>query len=145
MQPPPNRLDAIAEQLPLGREPAAVRRRLEMLEGALERMFVLPVINRPIGLDSIVGLIPVVGDVVTASLGAYLVWEARNLGLSKFQLARMAGNVGLDAALGAIPLVGDLFDFAFRSNSRNLRILKRYLDKHHPETGVIDGQVVDRR
>jgi hypothetical protein len=145
MQPPPNRLDAIAEQLPLGREPAAVRRRLEMLEGALERMFVLPVINRPIGLDSIVGLIPVVGDVVTASLGAYLVWEARNLGLSKFQLARMAGNVGLDAALGAIPLVGDLFDFAFRSNSRNLRILKRYLDKHHPETGVIEGQVVDRR
>jgi hypothetical protein len=103
------------------------------------------VINRPIGLDSIVGLIPVVGDVVTASLGAYLVWEARNLGLSKFQLARMAGNVGLDAALGAIPLVGDLFDFAFRSNSRNLRILKRYLDKHHPETGVIEGQVVDRR
>jgi hypothetical protein len=107
-------------------------------------LFVLPVINRPIGLDSIVGLIPVVGDVITAGLGAYLVWEARNLGLSKFQLARMAGNVGFDAAIGAIPLVGDLFDFAFRSNTRNLKILKRYLDKHHPETRVIEGRVLER-
>ncbi len=141
---PQDRLDAVSSQLPIGRDPASVRRRLEMLEGALERMFVVPGINRHVGLDSIVGLIPVVGDVITAGLGAYLVWEARNLGLSKFQLARMAGNVGLDAALGAIPLVGDLFDFVFRSNTRNIRILKRYLDKHHPETGVIEGQVLER-
>lgn len=140
-----NRLDEYARQLPLGRDPASVRQRLEAVEGVLERLFVVPGINRPIGLDSIVGLIPVVGDVVTASMGAWLVWEARNLGMSKLQLARMAGNVGLDTALGAIPLVGDLFDFVFRSNSRNLRILKRYLDKHHPETRVIEGEVVARR
>ncbi len=144
MNPSPPPLDAFASQLPLGRDPASVRRRLEVLETALERLFTVPVINRPIGLDSIVGLIPVVGDVITAGLGAYMVWEARNLGLSKFQLARMAGNVGVDTALGAIPLVGDLFDFAFRSNSRNLRILKKHLDKHHPETGVIEGRVVGR-
>jgi hypothetical protein len=80
----PQRLDSFSEQLPLGRDPAAIRRRLEVLERGLERLFVVPGINRPIGLDSIVGLIPVVGDVVTAGLGAYLVWEARNLGLSKF-------------------------------------------------------------
>jgi hypothetical protein len=131
-------------QLPLGRDPASVRRRLEALEVALERLFVVPGIRRNIGLDSIVGLIPVVGDIITAGLGAYLVWEARNLGLSKLQLTRMAGNVGLDAAIGAIPLVGDLFDFAFRSNSRNIRILKRHLDKHHPETGLVEGKVIAR-
>lgn len=140
-----DRLDEVSRQLPIGRDPASVRQRLEAVEGVLERLFVLPGINRPIGLDSIVGLIPVVGDVVTASMGAWLVWEARNLGMSKLQLARMAGNVGLDAALGAIPLVGDVFDFAFRSNSRNLRILKRYLDKHHPETQVIEGEILARR
>ncbi len=142
---PHEQLDALAGQLNLGRDPTSVRRRLEAVEGALERLLVIPGINRPVGLDSILGLIPVVGDVITASMGAWLVWEARNLGMSKLQLTRMAGNVGLDAALGAIPLVGDLFDFVFRSNTRNLRILKRYLDKHHPETRIIEGEVIARQ
>ena len=144
MPSPQEQFEALANQLPIGRDPASVRRRLEATEGLLERMFVIPGINRPVGLDSILGLVPVVGDVITASMGAWLVWEARNLGMSKFQLARMIGNVGVDTAIGAIPLVGDLFDFAFRSNSRNLRILKRYLDKHHPATVTIEGEVVAR-
>lgn len=144
MPGPTQRFNDIADQLPLGRDPASVRRRLEAVEKMLEGLFVVPGINRRVGLDSILGLIPVVGDVVTASMGAWLVWEARNLGMSKFQLARMAGNVGVDTAIGAIPLVGDLFDFAFRSNSRNLRILKKHLDKHHPETQLIEGEVIAR-
>jgi hypothetical protein len=141
--PPP--FETLAGSLPLGRDPQAVRQRLEAVERVLERAFVLPGINRPVGLDSILGLVPVVGDVITASMGAWLVWEARNLGMSKFQLARMAANVGVDTAVGAIPFVGDLFDFVFRSNTKNLRIIKRYLDKHHPETGVIEGEIVARR
>jgi hypothetical protein len=92
-----------------------------------------------VGLDSIVGLVPVLGDIVTAAMGAYMVWEARNLGMSKFQLMRMAANVGIDTALGAIPLAGDAFDFLWRSNSKNLRIIKRYLDRHHPGTRIIEG------
>ncbi len=144
MPTPQEQFNKIADGLPIARDPASVRRRLEAVEGMLERMFVLPGINRPIGLDSILGLVPVIGDVITASMGAWLVWEARNLGMSKFQLARMMANVGVDTALGAIPFVGDLFDFAFRSNSRNLRIVKRYLDKHHPATRVIEGEVVAR-
>lgn len=142
MPTPQQQFEALADQLPIGRDPAAVRRRLEAMEALLERLFVIPGINRPIGLDSIIGLVPVVGDIVTASMGAWLVWEARNLGMSKFQLARMAGNVGIDTALGAVPIVGDLFDFAFRSNSRNLRIIKRYLDKHHPATMMVEGEAV---
>ena len=110
----------------------------------LERAVVLPGTNYRIGLDAIAGLIPVVGDVITASMGAWLVWEARNLGMSKFQLVRMAGNVAVDTAVGAIPLLGDAFDFMFRSNSRNLRILKRYLDKNHPETMIVEGEIISR-
>ena len=144
MPSPQEQFERLANQLPIGRDPVSVRRRLEAMEGALERLFVVPGINRPIGLDSIVGLIPVVGDIVTAPMGAWLIWEGRNLGMSKFQLTRMAANVGLDTALGAIPVVGDLFDFAFRSNTRNLRILKRHLDKHHPETMIVEGEVVSR-
>jgi hypothetical protein len=144
MPTPQDQFNEIADRLPLGRDAMSVRRRLEAVEGVLERMFVVPGINRPIGLDSIVGLIPVVGDIITASMGAWLVWEARNLGMSKFQLVRMAGNVGIDTAIGAIPFVGDLFDFVFRSNSKNLRIVKRYLDKHHPATMTLEGEVVAR-
>ncbi len=145
MPSPQEQFNRMADQLPIGRDPASVRRRLEAVEGVLERMFVVPGLNRPIGLDTILGLVPVLGDVITASMGAWLVWEARNLGMSKFQLVRMAANVGVDTALGAIPLVGDLFDFAFRSNSKNLRIVRRYLDKHHPSTMTLEGEVVPRQ
>jgi hypothetical protein len=130
----------LSDQIPgfSGSDPHAVRARVEALEKILERAFVIPGTKIPFGLDSIVGLIPVVGDVVTAVMGAYLVWEARNLGMSKWQLVRMTANVGVDTALGAIPLVGDAFDLVFRSNSKNLRIVKKHLDKHHPGTRVID-------
>ena len=133
-------LKRLAEQLPdVSRDPQAVRNRVEAMEKILERAFVIPGINRPIGVDSIVGLIPVVGDVVTALMGAYIVWEARNLGMSKLQLTRMAANVGIDTALGAIPFAGDVFDFFWRSNSKNLKIIRKHLDKHHPGTRTIEG------
>ena len=123
----PRRMD-----VSMGRDPRAVRQRIELMEHLLERSFVIPGINRPVGLDAIAGLVPVVGDVIAAALGAYIVWEARNLGLPKWKLWRMAGNVAFDTAIGAIPIAGDLFDFLFRSNSRNLKIVRRHLDKHHP-------------
>jgi len=130
---------AVLDRLPLGRDPASIRRRIEAMEGILERAFVIPGINRPVGLDFLVGLVPVVGDAVAAAMGSWIVWEARNLGLSKFQLARMAGNVGFDFAIGLVPFVGDAADFFFRSNTRNLRMIKRHLDKHHPATATVDG------
>jgi hypothetical protein len=124
----------MAVDLPIGNDPAAVRRRLEALEAVLERGFVIPGINRQFGLDAIIGLIPVAGDVIAALIGSYLIWEARNLGLPKWKLLRMMGNLGFDTAIGAVPLLGDAFDLFFRSNSRNLKIVKRHLDKHHPAT-----------
>jgi hypothetical protein len=120
-------------------DPAAVRRRIEGLEHLLERLVVVPGINRPVGLDVILDFLPGVGPTVAAGLGAYLAWEARGLGMSNWSLARMAGNVGIDWLLGLIPFVGAVPDFFFRSNTRNLRMIKRHLDRHHPAGAVVDS------
>ena len=110
-------------------DPESVRQRVEALEHLLEGLFTIPGTNRKIGLDVILDLIPVAGDAAGAALGGYMIWEARNLGLSKWQMSRMAGNVGIDFLLGLIPWLGAVPDFFFRSNSRNLKIIKRQLDK----------------
>ncbi|MGN3974413.1 DUF4112 domain-containing protein [Tsuneonella sp. SYSU-LHT278] len=135
----PVRPGAMRAELPLGTDPLSVRRRIEAMEQLLENSFTIPGINYRIGLDSIAGLIPVVGDFVTAAMGMYIVWEARNLGLPRWKLWRMTGNIAFDTALGAVPLVGDAFDLVFRSNTRNLKIVKRHLDKHHPASRTIEG------
>ena len=91
-----NKPQRMIADLPLGTDPQSVRRRIESLERLLEGLFEVPGTSRKFGLDSIVGLIPVAGDAITAVLGLYLVWEARNLGMPRWQLWRMAGNVGID-------------------------------------------------
>lgn len=113
-------------------DPQSVRARVEALERLMERLFVIPGLNRPVGLDAILSLVPVAGTTTAAILGAYMMWEARNLGMSKWQMARMTGNTGFDWLLGMIPVIGAVPDFFFRSNTRNLRIIKRHLDKHYP-------------
>jgi hypothetical protein len=135
----PRPYHALADRIPgLGRDAQSVRRRVEALEQILERMFVIPGINKPVGLDVLLDVLPFAGDMIGAVLGSYLVWEARNLGMSKWQMARMFGNVGIDFLLGSIPWIGAIPDFLFRSNSRNLRIIRRHLDKYHPETVTIE-------
>jgi hypothetical protein len=136
-----DQFEQIVRDLPgFGNDPQSIRKRIEAMEALLEGLFVIPGTNRRVGLDSLVGLVPVVGDIVTAAMGAWIVWEAKNLGMSKWQLARMAGHVGIDTLLGAIPFVGDAFDFFYKSNSKNLRIIRKHMDKHHPATVIIEGQ-----
>lgn len=135
----PQRPQPMGIQLPTGTDVQSIRQRVEAMEMLLERSFRIPGINYPIGLDAIVGLVPVVGDIVTTAMGAYIIWEGRNLGMPKWKLWRMAGNVAVDTALGVVPLIGDAADFVFRSNTRNLRIIRKHLDKHHPETRIIEG------
>lgn len=124
----------------LGTDPASVRRRVEALERIMERLVVIPGTKRTVGLDVILDLVPFAGSTAGAVLGAYMAWEARNLGMSKAQMARMAGNVGIDWLLGLIPWVGAIPDFLFRSNTRNLRIIRRHLDKHHPAGATIEAR-----
>jgi hypothetical protein len=134
-------MDARFENIPgMGRDPASVRRRIEHMEHLLEGLVTVPLVNRKVGLDVILDVIPVAGDAIAAALGAWIVWEARNLGMSKWQIARMAGNVGFDFLLGAIPWVGAIPDFFFRSNTMNLKMIKRHLDRHHPAMATIEGE-----
>jgi hypothetical protein len=133
---PPRIIDM---QLPPGKDAASVLARVTAMEKLLERSLVIPGVNLPIGLDVLVGLVPVLGEIISTAMGAYIIWEARNLGMSRWQQARMGANVLFDTAIGAIPLVGDVADLAFRSNTKNLRIILKHIDKHHPEARVIEG------
>ncbi|MBL44885.1 MAG: hypothetical protein CMN71_09310 [Sphingomonadaceae bacterium] len=135
----PNRPRPMGIDVPTGTDPVSIRKRIEAMEHLLERSMVVPGTNYPIGLDTIIGFVPVVGDIVTAVMGAYIVWEAKNLGLPRWKLWQMIGNIAIDGAVGAVPVVGDAFDVVYRSNTKNLRIVKKHLDKHHPQTRVIEG------
>lgn len=107
----------------------AALRRLQTVANLLDSAFVIPGTKQRLGIDAIIGLIPGLGDLATTLLSSYIVWEARNLGISKFALARMLTNLGIHAMVGSIPVVGDLFDAFFRVNQRNMRILRAQLGK----------------
>jgi hypothetical protein len=102
-------------------------RRIHTLARLLDEKFRVPGTGFRFGLDSLVGLIPGLGDLSTSAVSLYLVFEARRLGLPKRVLLRMAANTGIDFVVGAIPLIGDLFDFGFKANLRNARLLERHL------------------
>jgi len=133
-------IDRILSAAPLARDPASVRKRVEAMEHLLEGLVTIPGINRKVGLDVILDFVPFAGDAIAAGMGGWMIWEARNIGMSKLQMARMAGNVGIDFLLGLIPWIGAIPDFFFRSNTRNLKIIKRHLDRHHPATSIITNQ-----
>ena len=103
--------------------------RLDALAKLLDVAFILPGTNIRYGIDGLVGLIPVVGDIITTAISLWLVREARALGAPWHVTARMLGNVALDGVVGMVPLAGDAFDVMFRANVRNVRLLRRWMDK----------------
>jgi hypothetical protein len=105
------------------------RERLARLAWLLDSSIPIPGTSFTIGLDALIGLFPVVGDLVGALLSGYIVKEAAALGASKSILARMALNVAVEGLVGMIPFAGDLFDAAFKANQRNVRLLNAYLDR----------------
>lgn len=114
------------------RTPASVRKRLDRMEYLLERLVRIPGTNKRLGLDVILDAVPVGGSVVAAAMGTWIAWEARNLGVSRWTVMRMAGNIGFDMLLGAIPFIGAVPDYFFRSNTRNVKLVRKWLDKNHP-------------
>ena len=104
----------------------AAERRIERVTHALDELVGIPGTSVRVGLDPIVGLIPVVGDAVAGVVGAWVIGEAARFGIPRVVLARMVVNLVIDLAIGAIPFLGDLYDFAFRSNSRNLALFRRH-------------------
>jgi hypothetical protein len=103
--------------------------RLDAVAKLLDIAFILPGTNIRYGFDGIIGLIPVVGDIIATALSLWLVREARALGAPWHVTARMLGNVAVQGVVGAVPVAGDAFDVLFRANMRNMRILRRWMDK----------------
>jgi hypothetical protein len=104
--------------------------RLDTAARLLDDAFILPGTNIRYGIDGIIGLIPVVGDIIATALSLWLVREARALGAPWHVTARMLGNVAIQGVVGAVPVAGDAFDVLFRANIRNVRLLRRWIDKH---------------
>jgi hypothetical protein len=121
--------------------------RVEALARLMDGVFTLPGTNLRLGLDAIVGLVPVAGDVISGLISSYLIWEARRIGAPRWLVARMMANTLLDTTLGAIPLVGDAFDVMFRANMRNMALLRRHMERRgFREAGpIIEGEPVHAR
>ena len=106
--------------------------RLSKLADLLDNQFQIPGTTIRFGLDSILGLLPLVGDSASALPAIYLIHRARQLGVPKSVVAQMAANLVVDFAIGAIPLFGDLFDITFKANRRNIALLQRHLQNQPP-------------
>jgi hypothetical protein len=112
---------------PLSREQRLAR--LEALAKLLDVAFILPGTNIRYGIDGLIGLIPVVGDIITTAISLWLVREARALGAPWHVTARMLANVAVDGVVGLVPVAGDAFDVMFRANVKNVRLLRRWMEK----------------
>ncbi len=108
---------------------AKARARVAWLSDFLDTRFKIPGLGYPFGMDSVIGLVPGIGDAVTGAVSLYLVYEAGRAGAGPVLIARMIFNVVIDTLLGAVPLVGDLFDFVFKANLRNANLLRDHLEK----------------
>jgi hypothetical protein len=103
-----------------------VERRIGRVTRLLDDVVRVPGTGIRVGLDPVIGLVPVVGDAVSALAGAWVIAEAARFGIPRVVLARMVVNLLADLGIGAIPLIGDLYDVVFRSNARNLDLFRRH-------------------
>jgi Domain of unknown function (DUF4112) len=108
------------------------RARLDTIASFLDSAVRVPGTNIRFGADALLNLIPGVGTLTSKGMSAYLIWEARRLGVPMSTLVRMVGNVGVDFAISAVPVVGWVGDVFYRSNLRNMRLLRDHLDRVHP-------------
>jgi hypothetical protein len=122
--------------------------RLEGMARLMDSAFVIPGTGIRMGLDGLIGLLPVAGDLIAGLVSSYLIWEARQLGASRWVLGRMMANTALDTLVGAVPVLGDAFDVLFRANLKNMALLRRHLEKRGMSRAagpVIEGEVVRSR
>ena len=106
--------------------------RLEVIARLLDTKWHIPGTGIRFGADALLSLLPAVGPVASTAVSAYLIWEARRLGVSRGMLLRMIGNVGLDALISAVPVAGSIGDVYFRANLRNMALLRQHLERHRP-------------
>lgn len=118
-----------------GRHAPEALREVETLAWLLDNSIQVPGTGgRRLGLDALIGFVPVVGDLASAGIGLYVVWRGSRLGLPRVVVARMLANSVVDLIVGSIPVAGDAFDLWFKANTRNLRLMHRYVAA--PETST---------
>ena len=105
------------------------RERLNRLAWLLDSSIPIPGTRFTIGLEALIGLVPVVGDLIGVALSSYILHEARNMGVSKAVLLRMAFNVAVEGVIGLVPFAGDVFDAAYKANQRNVRLLNDWVER----------------
>lgn len=117
---------------------------LNRLARTLDSRFVLPGTSIRFGLDTLIGLVPGIGDTLVAAPSAWIIWRGHRMGIGKRHIARMVANSAADYVIGLVPVIGDLFDVGFKANLRNVAILKEQLDARkqaqsavQPETGAL--------
>ena len=104
--------------------------RLESIAALLDTAFLVPGTNIRFGLDGLIGLVPGIGDTLTTAMSCWLIYEAHQLGAPRQLITRMIGNVALDGFVGSVPLIGDAFDVMWRSNRRNMKLLREWLERN---------------
>ena len=119
------------------------RERLIALTRLMDSAVDVPLLRTRVGLDALLGVVPVAGDLLSAAIGIYLITQARELGASRWLQGKMLGNLVVDAAAGAVPLAGDVFDIYFRAHRRNLKLLQQHLGEPYLDVADIDADFVD--
>lgn len=114
--------------------------RMRRLATIMDSAYRIPGTRWTIGLDSLLGLVPGIGDVATTAVAGFIVREAIQLGVRKRTITRMIGNIAVDLAVGTIPLLGDVFDFAFKSNLKNVALLERDLHRRFNKVEAYDSE-----
>ena len=106
-----------------------IRKGLQQLAWLLDSSIPVPGTRLTVGLDALVGLFPVIGDLIGVAFSSYILSQAARLGAPRSVLARMAFNIALEGVIGIVPFAGDLFDAAFKANQRNVALLDAWLDQ----------------
>lgn len=113
--------------------------RIRRVAWRMDALFYIPGTNLSVGLDNLVGLIPVVGDAAAIAPSVWIVWRAKQLGATPGALAFMVSNLVVDFAIGSIPIAGDIFDVAYNANIRNYRLLEKNLGRVASEARDVSG------
>ena len=131
-RPEPETLPSLSPLDSISPEQAEAMATFTRMSHLLDRQFSVPGIPFRFGLDGVIGLIPVVGDVVTGVMGLYAMKIASDHKLPFHVRGRILWNIGVDVVIGAIPVVGDIFDFAHHAHAKNRRMLERHIAKRAP-------------
>jgi hypothetical protein len=112
---------------------------LQSLAHLMDKAFTIPGTNIKMGLDSIIGLIPGIGDTIAVGISAYIYSFAKKANVPWHLRTKMLWNIFIDWLIGLIPLIGDIFDIGWKANSRNIKIITDYYEKQK-NADIIDGQ-----